>query len=98
MHVLTLRFGHRRTGATPIPVEFRADTPRQAFRSSDGVPTRQIWYVRWVAYALIWPVLVYLLLLATARPVSDYIVASFWALSYAVLLLIGGLIRSSYKW
>lgn len=47
---------------------------------------------------LTWPLLVATLALATALPLSEIIQASFWAGVIMVNLLLGGLVRSTYKW
>jgi bacteriorhodopsin len=71
---------------------------RQELTPARSLTLAPLRYVRWVSYSLIWPLVVYMLLLATGRPVSEYVVTIGFTLVYAVCFLIGALVRSSYKW
>ncbi|GMK57169.1 hypothetical protein CspeluHIS016_0400030 [Cutaneotrichosporon spelunceum] len=68
---------------------------------SNYVPSstlRQIFYVRWVYYALAMPLLTAILTRFARAPVGDIILAISMAAAWPISLLIGALIRSSYKW
>lgn len=49
-------------------------------------------------YTLIFPLIIFMLLLATGRPISEYITTCFFAIVWSVTWLIGALTASSYKW
>ncbi|KAI0093911.1 heat shock protein 30 [Irpex rosettiformis] len=73
-------------GAAPIQVEFR------------GEGTRQIWYVRYIQWFINFPLLLLELLLATGLSLSDIMTTLYMAIFFVVSLLVGSLVRSTYKW
>merc|ERR1712225_71895 len=79
-------------GWTPIDVEWR--------RTDDEVAgiNRQIWYVRYIGWFLIWPILTVAILLTSVVPTLYILWTCFLTASMAVLATVGALVRSDYKW
>lgn len=78
-------------GSTPIATEFR----------NLGYPAgtlRQIWYVRYIDWAITTPALLLELALASGLPLSDIITLVFFDLVMIITGLVGALVASSYKW
>jgi len=65
--------------------------------SAVGV-TRAIWYTRYVAWSLIFPLIILTLLLVTGLPLSSIFLTIFWVLVMIITRLIGALVMTSYKW
>ncbi|CAK9784942.1 family A G protein-coupled receptor-like protein [Cutaneotrichosporon oleaginosum] len=77
-------------GYTGILTEFDNHTPANV--------SRQVWYVRWVYYILTMPLMTLLFALHARAPLSDLLLACFMGAAWPAALLIGALIRTSYKW
>merc|ERR1711939_149155 len=79
-------------GWTPIDVEWR--------RTGDEVAgvNRQIRYVRYIGWFLIWPILTVAILLTSVVPTLYILWTCFLTASMAVLATVGALVRSDYKW
>jgi len=78
-------------GYTPIATEF----------AHLGYPVgtlRQIWYVRYIDWVITTPALLLELCLASGLPLSDIVTLIFFDLVMIVTGLVGGLVKSSYKW
>ncbi|KAF7791308.1 hypothetical protein EIP86_002322 [Pleurotus ostreatoroseus] len=74
-------------GATGIVTEFRS-----------GGETRQIFYVRYIQWFIVFPTILLELLLVTGLSLSDITTTVFMSLVYVVSLLVGALVHSTYKW
>jgi len=79
-------------GWTPIDVEWRRTGSEVA-----GI-NRQIWYVRYIGWFLIWPILTVAILLTSVVPTLYILWTCFLTASMAVLATVGALVRSDYKW
>ncbi|BEJ17267.1 hypothetical protein CspHIS471_0606680 [Cutaneotrichosporon sp. HIS471] len=77
-------------GYTGIATEFSHHVPKGT--------SRQIFYVRWVYYALSMPLYTVMFTLVARAQIADMLLATCMAASWPIALLIGGLIRTSYKW
>ncbi len=77
-------------GYTGIATEFGHHIPPNE--------TRQVWYARWVYYVLTMPLIALLFTLHGRATVADSLLVAFMAAAWPAALLIGGLIRTSYKW
>lgn len=82
-------------GATPIPVQFLHNS-----RLAPGgvYPTRQIWYSRYIDWALTVPLLLLTLLLITGLPLSVIFITLFFSVFMIICGLLGALTRTRYKW
>jgi len=80
-------------GSTPVTVEWF----RSGFTSS-SYPTRAIWYVRYIQWAITTPLLLLELLLGTGLPLSDIVTVVFMGVVMVVCGLVGALTATSYKW
>lgn len=86
-------------GSTPISTEFARNIPNtMGFANGAGNPTRAIWYVRWIMYAINVPILLLMLLLLSGLPLSEIVTTMFMGLLWAVTFLVGALVFSTYKW
>jgi len=79
-------------GFTPIAVEF----VRHSSKVSGA--TRQIFYVKWVEYALTFPLLLLDVLLTAALPWSHLLFVLLTSEVFVITFLIGSLVHSTYKW
>lgn len=77
-------------GFTVTPTEFSHHTPAGTLR--------QIWWVRYVDWILSGPLLLLTLLLITGKNLSDICTTLFMFDVLWLGLLVGGLVRSTYKW
>ncbi|KIW97375.1 uncharacterized protein Z519_02767 [Cladophialophora bantiana CBS 173.52] len=79
-------------GWVPIDVEWR--------RSSHLVSgvNRQIWWVRYCGWFLIWPLLSATILLASVVPGIQVFWTCFLSCSMAILAVVGAVVRTDYKW
>lgn len=82
-------------GATPIQVQFLRNSP---LAPDGGYPTRQIWYSRYIDWALTVPLLLLSLLLITGLPLSLIFITLFFSMFMVVCGLLGALTRTRYKW
>ncbi|EST09087.1 Rhodopsin, archaeal/bacterial/fungal [Kalmanozyma brasiliensis GHG001] len=82
-------------GATPIPVQFLHNS---ALAPDGGYPTRQIWYSRYIDWALTVPLLLLSLLLITGLPLSVIFITLFFSILMIICGLLGALTRTRYKW
>ncbi|BGP27894.1 hypothetical protein Rt10032_c14g5237 [Rhodotorula toruloides] len=88
-------------GYTSVPVEFVRSGSRGANQLRGGAPfppTRSIFYARYIGWAVTWPLLVLLVLLATGFNLSRIFVVLFFALFSIIAALVGTLVRSRYRW
>ncbi|KAN0062043.1 hypothetical protein ACQY0O_006038 [Thecaphora frezii] len=83
-------------GAVPITVEFRRNSPLGA--GIGGLPTRQVWYARYIDWTITTPLLLLSLLLMTPMPLSTIFITLFFDIFMIICGLIGALVRTSYKW
>jgi len=74
-------------GQAPIQTEFRG-----------AGRTRSIWYTKYIFYTIAWPALILSVLLMSGLALSDIVITMFFSIVMAVSWLIGGLVRTSYKW
>ncbi|KAL6247586.1 hypothetical protein RBB50_005932 [Rhinocladiella similis] len=79
-------------GWTPIDVEWH--------RSNDDVAgnNRQIWYVRYIGWFLVWPIISLAILLTSMVPTLYILWTVFLTASMAILATVGALVRTDYKW
>ncbi|CCK72142.1 Hsp30p KNAG_0J00590 [Huiozyma naganishii CBS 8797] len=97
-------------GWTPIRAEFHHVTVDRSI-TGESPAVRQVFYSKYVVWVLSWPVLLFLLELTSSTTTSSIqddfstfdmihslIVQIVGTIFWVVSLLIGGLIRSSYKW
>ncbi|KAI0807308.1 hypothetical protein C8Q74DRAFT_1163602, partial [Fomes fomentarius] len=75
-------------GATPVVAEF----------SRGNTGTRQIWFVRYIQWFIMFPLLLLELLLATGLSHSDIFTAIFMGWVMVVCMLVGALVPTVYKW
>ncbi|GAA5905965.1 hypothetical protein JCM6882_009083 [Rhodosporidiobolus microsporus] len=87
-------------GFSPVPVEFLNPGGLGQYQASEGeeLITRSVSYTRFVAWALTWPMLLLMLQLATALPLSTIFFDLFISETSVVCLLIGALVPNRYKW
>ncbi|KAL7336751.1 hypothetical protein BJY59DRAFT_706156 [Rhodotorula toruloides] len=88
-------------GYTSVPVEFVRSGSRGANQLAGGAPfppTRSIFYARYIGWAVSWPLLVLLVLLATGFNLSRIFIVLFFTLFTIISALIGTLIRTRYRW
>jgi len=79
-------------GWTPIDVEWHRSDPKVA-----GI-NRQIWWVRYCGWFIIWPLLTLSLCLTAVMPLANTVWSCFLSAAMAVLALVGAMVRSDYKW
>ncbi|BGP57445.1 hypothetical protein JCM8202v2_005089 [Rhodotorula sphaerocarpa] len=79
-------------GSTPIYVEWVRDY------AGAGIPTRQVWYARYIDWTITTPMLLLELLLTTGLPLSQIFIVIFFDIAMIETGLIGALVRSRYKW
>ncbi len=85
-------------GATPVTVEFIHGNWAHTGQGRDGLPTRQIWYVRYIDWTITTPLLLLTLLLTAPVPLSTVFMTIFMDLVMIITGLIGALVVSVYKW
>lgn len=85
-------------GATPITVEFLHGSWAQSGTGINGMPTRSIWYVRYIDWTITTPFLLLTLLLVTPIPLSNVVFCIFADLVMIITGLVGSLVHSEYKW
>ncbi|PWN27657.1 family A G protein-coupled receptor-like protein, partial [Jaminaea rosea] len=83
-------------GATPVRVEFLHGFDLQ--RTGGLVPTRSIWYARYIDWTITTPLLLLELLLVSGMPLSNVFLVIFWDIIMIETGLIGSLVESQYKW
>ncbi|KAN0064830.1 hypothetical protein ACQY0O_001887 [Thecaphora frezii] len=82
-------------GATAVRVEYLRDYRPQP----DGsLPTRSIWYARYIDWTITTPLLLLEILLVSGLPLSTIFVTIFFDLVMIITGLIGALVPSRYKW
>ncbi|KAI8692451.1 hypothetical protein LRP88_12647 [Fusarium phalaenopsidis] len=79
-------------GWVPIDVEWQRSSHLVA-----GV-NRQIWWVRYCGWFLIWPLISLAILLTTAAPCVQILWTCFLSSAMAVMAVVGAVVRSDYKW
>ncbi|BGP53312.1 hypothetical protein JCM8202v2_000871 [Rhodotorula sphaerocarpa] len=79
-------------GSTPIYVEWKRGS------TVPGMPTRQIWYARYIDWTITTPMLLLELLLTTGLPLSQIFIVIFFDIVMIETGLVGALVRSRYKW
>lgn len=79
-------------GWVPIDVEWQRSNPLVS-----GV-NRQIWWVRYCGWFLIWPLLSLTLCLTAVMPLANTIWTCFLSAVMAVMALVGAMVRSDFKW
>ncbi|KAF8513178.1 heat shock protein 30 [Hysterangium stoloniferum] len=77
-------------GQTPIAVQY--------LRGRAPGTTRAIWYVRYIDWFITTPLLLLMLLLATGLNVASLLLIIFMDMVMVVMLLVGALTHSAYKW
>lgn len=83
-------------GATPITVEYLHGFNLN--RTMGRIPTRQIWYARYIDWTVTTPLLLLGLLLVSGLPLSQVFMTLFLDEVMIVTGLIGALTISQYKW
>jgi bacteriorhodopsin len=83
-------------GAVPITVEFLHGFNLD--RTNGRLPTRQIWYVRYIDWTVTTPLLLLELLLVSGLPLSQVFMTLFLDEVMIIGGLIGALTISQYKW
>jgi len=79
-------------GWVPIDVEWHRSSHLTAGAN------RQIWYVRYIAWFITWPLLTLALLLTVVAPAAVTLWTLFLSATMAVLAEVGALVRTDYKW
>ncbi|GAK68506.1 family A G protein-coupled receptor-like protein [Moesziomyces antarcticus] len=82
-------------GATPVPVQFRHNSP---LGPGSRYPTRQIWFARYIDWTLTTSLLLLSLLLITGLPLSVIFITLFFNILMIVCGLLGALTPTRYKW
>ncbi|EST05565.1 Rhodopsin, archaeal/bacterial/fungal [Kalmanozyma brasiliensis GHG001] len=82
-------------GATPIRVEFTNYGPQEV---NGALPTRSIWYARYIDWTVTTPLLLLEILLVSGLPLSTVFITIFFDLVMIITGLIGALVESTYKW
>ncbi|SNX84340.1 related to YRO2 - putative plasma membrane protein, transcriptionally regulated by Haa1p [Melanopsichium pennsylvanicum] len=82
-------------GSTPVRVEFSHYGPAQV---NGQLPTRQIWYARYIDWTITTPLLLLEILLVSGLPLSTIFITIFFDLVMIITGLIGSLVVSTYKW
>jgi len=77
-------------GDTPVAVEFA--------HGNTGGGTRAIWFARYIMWILATPLLMLLVFLGAATSIGETFALLFFDIAFFVLLLLGALTPSSYKW
>ncbi|RMZ87729.1 hypothetical protein DV736_g5037, partial [Chaetothyriales sp. CBS 134916] len=80
-------------GWVPIDVEFR----RPSIHIVAG-RNRQIWWVRYCCWFVIWPLISLVIMLSVVAPVVHTLWLVFLTAVMAVMALVGAVVRSDYKW
>lgn len=83
-------------GATPVTVEYLNGFDLS--RTNGRLPTRQIWYARYIDWTITTPLLLLELLLVSGLPLSQVFITVFLDEVMIVAGLIGALTVSQYKW
>ncbi|KAB8221893.1 hypothetical protein BDV33DRAFT_201893 [Aspergillus novoparasiticus] len=79
-------------GWVPIDVEWHRSSHLNSGMS------RQIWWVRYCGWFLIWPLLSLSVLLTCAAPTVHILWACFLSAVMAIMAVVGAVVRSDYKW
>lgn len=83
-------------GGTPIQVEYLNGFDLS--RTGGRIPTRSIWYARYIDWTITTPLLLLELLLVSGMPLSNIFLTIFWDIVMIETGLIGSLVQSQYKW
>ncbi|EIM80840.1 family A G protein-coupled receptor-like protein [Stereum hirsutum FP-91666 SS1] len=76
-------------GQTAVATEFRDTSPGS---------TRNVFWVRYIQWAINGPLIIIMVLLTTGLALSDVFLTAFMTLAIVVMGLVGALTPSSYKW